>query len=201
MLRETILIKMTLTENYVALTTYDRKHGHHGRFLIDAGLLSRAISKGDWQMTIDKDCTNYVEIYTDGRTAKFNLLWLNSYPGDAIHGFSQLVTIPIQSVCDLLTTHEPLRLLSLAQSKKATLDASHATRTIHRIRGDPRVSRAFSKALRDAFMWAGDHITLHDDGGYNFFFTTRSGCPHCGGLILHEGERDGFPYVYYSVHT
>ena len=76
-----------------------------------------------------------------------------------------------------------------------------AARTVRNVLPDKRKKRALSKAMRDAFQWPGEQVVLHNDGGCNFFFTTKSTFAICGGLILHEGKRNGYPAVYYSVHT
>ena len=83
----------------------------------------------------------------------------------------------------------------------ARIITGHAARTIREIVKDKQKRRALSKGLRDCFRWANETVTLYPDGKDSFFFTTKSGCPKNGGLILHEGVRHGYPCLYYCVHT
>ena len=131
----------------------------------------------------------------------FRFTWLSSYGDRSVKGFQQDVVIPIQLVRSLLELDRDFRYLYIPPQPKAKIDISHAARTIQKIAMDKLLRHAFSKAMRDCFAWPGEGVTLYSDGQYGFYFTTRSGCPQNGGLILHKGQKLGYPYVYYSVHT
>lgn len=64
---------------------------------------------------------------------------------------------------------------------------------------------ALRKAMKNCFQWDGDKVTLYPDRGEDFYFTTKSGYPRNGGLVLHHTEvrtKAGIKArCYYSIHT
>lgn len=143
----------------------------------------------------ESDCGDYAMITRLEDKLQFSFAWLN-YSGDGdIKGFRQDITIPLSKFRLVLDWSESVKYLYIPMSSKALIDARPAAKTISKIMKDKRIRQAFSKAMRDCFRWPGDTVTLYPDGGYNFFFTTASGFPKNGGLILHESERDGYPYT------
>ena len=107
---------------------------------------------------------------------------------------------------DLL--HEALdgktvRYMSSVKPAKTILDFTYASSVIQKIMANKHKRRAFSKALRHSFQWAGSSIAFFRDIPDSFFFREKGGM--CGGFILHEGTKRTnareFPYYVYSVHT
>ena len=90
-----------------------------------------------------------------------------------------------------------------APAAKVKLSCSHEH--FAPLAANDRLRRAFSKAMRDCFQWPGELVRLSPDGGAHFYFTTRSGFPACGGLILHEGAvktpHGNRQKLFYSIHT
>ena len=84
---------------------------------------------------------------------------------------------------------------------QARIDLSRAGETIRHIIGDKRKRRALSKAMRDSFQWADETVSLYSDFNDNFYFTTESGFPSDGGLVLFENTIDGFKGLMYQVCT
>ena len=196
-----VLVKLVRSSQFIGVKTYCRKHDSHGRFLINQDTL-RNLAKSDIGSTrYESDCGDYVQITRLRDSLQFSFAWLNTYGDGSIKGIRQDITIPLSVIQQILDYPEEQRYLYVPPTPTATVDATPASATIHEIVQDKRLRRAFSKAMRDCFRWPGEHVTLYRDGKYSFYFTTASGFPKCGGLILHEGERDGHPYIYYSVHT
>ena len=122
-----------------------------------------------------------------------------------LKGFRQTIEVPSSAMAELIEDGIPVRYLYTPREAQARVDSSHVGNSIREILGVPRMRRAFAKAMRDCFRWRDDEVTLYRDFGTSFFFRTRSGCPECGGLILHESTRKTpkgvFPEMYYGVHT
>ena len=122
-----------------------------------------------------------------------------------LKGFRQTIEVPSSAMAELIEDGTPVRYLYTPREAQARVDSSHVGNSIREILGVPRMRRAFAKAMRDCFRWRDDEVTLYRDFGTSFFFRTRSGCPECGGLILHESTRKTpkgtFPEMYYGVHT
>lgn len=131
----------------------------------------------------------------------FSFAWLNTYGDGSVKGIRQDITVPMLTVRLVLDWSEEQKYLYNPPTPTAIIDARPAAGTIREIVKDKRLRRALAKAMRDCFRWPGDEVTLYPDGNHSFFFTTKSGFPKNGGLILHEGEREGYPCIYYFVHT
>ena len=202
MCEEDVLVKMTYeSSGFVAFRTYERSFGSRGRFLIVDKLLEEAIVGLEGCPFYDSDCGNYVEFTKDGDYLKISFLWLSTKSGRFFSGMKQHVMIPISVLEQTLFLHTPMRCLCRVPPNPAKIDATRASRTLKRILPDKQKRHAFSKAMRDCFNWRGDTVYLSDDGGNDFYFTTESGFPKNGGLILHCGKREGHDCIYYSVHT
>ena len=197
-----VLVKLTDANMFIGVKTYDRKHGSHGRFMITKTTLRQLMDAPIGTEKYESDCGDYVKISRLKDSLYFSFAWLNTYGDNSVRGFRQDVTVPLSKIQLILDTSEMQKHLYIRANSKATIKATpEATKVIQRIanKKDPR--RAFSKAMRDCFNWPGDEITLYPDGAYNFYFTTRSGFPKCGGLILHPDAKNGHACIYYSVHT
>ena len=197
-----VLVKLVDSTLFIGVKTYDRAHGGHGRFMISKTTLRQLLDAPIGESQYESDCGDYVKIIRLKDSLHFSFAWLSTFSNGNVSGFRQDITVPLSKVQLVLDSSETQKHLYIPVKHSARIEASPvAAKMIRRIAEDKRLRRAFSKAMRDCFNWPGDHITLHKDGKYSFYFTTESGFPKCGGLILHEGERDGHPYIYYSVHT
>lgn len=196
-----ILVKLVRSNQFVGVKTYCRKHGSHGRFLISEAILRWLLEAEIGAVKFDSDCGDYVKIMRRKDSLQFFFAWLNTYGDDSVKGFRQDITIPLLTVQLVLDEGEAQRHLYIPPEPCAKIITCHAARTIREIVKDKQKRRALSKGLRDCFRWANETVTLYPDGKDSFFFTTKSGCPQNGGLILHEGVRHGYPCLYYCVHT
>ena len=196
-----ILVKLVRSNQFVGVKTYCRKHGSHGRFLINEAILRWLLEAEIGAVKFDSDCGDYVKIMRRKDSLQFSFAWLNTYGDDSVKGFRQDITIPLLTVQLVLDDGEAQKYLYIPPEPCAKIITCHAARTIREIVKDKQKRRALSKGLRDCFRWANETVTLYPDGKDSFFFTTKSGCPKNGGLILHEGVRHGCPCLYYCVHT
>ena len=202
MCEEDVLVKVAHTDEFISFRTYERPFGSHGRFLIMESLLHEAIVGLPRVPFYDSDCGNYVEFAKDGDYLKFSFLWLSQKSGRFFSGLKQHIALPIDSIMSTVyVPHQATTILCQVSHDPARIDATHASRTLKRILPDKLKRRAFSKAMRDCFQWHDEVITLSDDGGCDFFFTTQSGFPSCGGLILRHTKQNGYNALQYSVHT
>ena len=187
---------------YLGIKTYSREHGRHGRFLLKRELVEKLLSDSNAEEVIDTDCGSFVVIRPNGDSLIFQFDWLYEQANQIHKGLRQTFTLPRSAIKDLLSGGIVTKsFLYQPPARSANVDHRRAGRTIRRILSDKHTKRAFSKAMRDAFQWPGEQVVLHNDGGCNFFFTTERTFAICGGLILHEGAKNGYPAVYYSVHT
>ena len=200
-MKNDVLVTMSADKSFVGIKTYDRKHGTRGRFLINRSAISELLEASKGATRYESDCGDYMKISRLSDHLLFSFAWLNYDGNSNITGFRQDITIPIYKLHLALDWSESVKHLYIPSAAHAKIDARPAAETIQKIAKDKRIRRAFSKAMRECFRWPGDIVTLYRDGEYNFFFTTASGFPKNGGLILHESEQDGYPYIYYSIHT
>ena len=196
-----ILVKMDYDRGYVGIRTVDHAHSSSKRFLIADHLLSRVFDEQATGSLCDYDLGNFVKVWRNAGMIKFRFVWLQSFSDNSVRGYEQLVSVPEEKIAELLDIHTPFRYLFKLPPQSAKIDTTEAQVTLKRIQQNKRVKRALSKALRSCFQWQGDIVYLFNDGNYDFFFTTDSGFPKNGGLILHHGTRGDYPYVRYSVHT
>ena len=83
-------------------------------------------------------------------------------------------------------------------------DFYNAERTLKCICADPLKRRALSKALRSRIDCRyGETVRAYNDFADSFYLIheTSDGSEYNGGLVLHHGERNGRPYVYFGFHT
>lgn len=201
-----ILVKVTACEsdNFLRLETYTRRDKRRKRFFADRPGLQKWLKSDLAQKKpfYDRDCNSFLEIFRNQEKYIFRITWLNHTGIFDVEGSVQKFETPAalleKAVCEgasfryLVWPNEHRKasiILHCSPAKKLTT---------------PRLRRAFSKAMRDCFDWRSDTVHLYDDGGPDFYFTTESGCPANGGLILHTCnicESPKITGVKYSIHT
>lgn len=196
-----VLVTISADQSFMGIKTYDRQHGTRGRFLVNRSVINELLDAQKGAVRYESDCGDYAMITRLENSLQFCIAWLNYSSNGDVKGFRQDITVPLLKLRLALDFSESVKHLYIPAPPRATIDARPAAATIRKIVQNKRVRRAFSKAMRDCFRWPGDTVTLYRDGEYSFFFTTASGFPKNGGLILHEGTKNGHPYIYYSIHT
>ena len=199
-----ILIKLSSDGDFIAVSTYCRRYGHRGRFLIAKEQIKSLLS-GDAGTLYDADCGNHVSILNYNDRLHITFDWLTEFPDDTLKGFRQRMEVPCKVFAVLMDTGESVRYLYCPQPAQAHINAIPAAKAIREIQESAVARSALRKAMRDNFHWPSEEVTLYQDHGKSFFFETSSGCPVNGGLILHKttvctsvGVK---PKLYYAVHT
>ena len=199
-----VMIKLSADGDFIAVSTYCRRHGRRGRLLILRDRVKQVLS-GNPGTLYDSDCGNHVSIHNYDNRLHLTFDWLSEYSDGTLKGFRQRIEIPCEVFAILIETGVPTRYLYRPQNPQAHINAVPAAKAIREVAKSSITRSALRKALRDNFHWRSDNVTLYRDYGTSFYFETSSGCPMNGGLILHEttvhtpvGAK---PKLYYSVHT
>ena len=198
-----LLLKLSFDGDCFSFSTYSRDHGHHGRFLVSPDALKLAMETD--KTVFDKDIGSFIEMRTlrsggcDHLNVRFT--WLNVFADGSVHGVQQSAKIPLYLIRHILRTGETVKFLYQEPIAQAKIDASRAGETIRRIICDKHKRRALSKAMRSCFQWADETVNLFCDYGDSFYFTTESGFPSNGGLVLFENTYDGHKGLCYQVCT
>ena len=198
-----LLLKLGFDGDFFSFSTYSRAHGHHGRFLVSPDVLKLAMESD--KTIIDKDISSFIETRTQHSGGRYVLnvrfTWLNIFADGSVHGVQQSAKIPLYLIRYILRTGETIKFLYQEPVAQARIDLSRAGETIRHIIGDKRKRRALCKAMRNCFQWADETVSLYSDFNDNFYFTTESGFPSDGGLVLFENTIDGFKGLMYQVCT
>ena len=198
-----LLIKLSFDGDFFSFSTYSRDHGHHGRFLVSPDALKLAMETD--KTVFDKDIGSFIEIRTqhsgERSVLSVRFTWLNTFADGSVHGIQQSAKLPVHLVQHVLVTRQPVKYLYHEPAAQAHIDASRAGKTIRQILTSPRKRRALCKAMRDSFQWVDETVNLFNDFGDSFYFTTESGFPSNGGLVLFENTYDGHKGLCYQVCT
>ena len=167
-------------------------------------ILQRLVEKTD-KTVFDKDCGSFIEMRTlrsggcDHLSVRFT--WLNTFADGSVHGIQQSAKLPVHLVQHVLVTRQPVKYLYHEPAAQARIDASRTGKTIRQVIGDKHKRRALCKAMRSCFQWVDETVNLFNDFGDSFYFTTESGFPSNGGLVLFENTYDGHKGLCYQVCT
>ena len=115
-----VLVKVALTDQFVALSTYCRQIGRRGWFLILTDSLRRVLDE-ERVTVLDTDCGHHVQIrkYNGMRHITFD--WLSEYGDGHLKGFRQHVMVPCEVFGRLLETGTPVTYLYRPHEAKAQL--------------------------------------------------------------------------------
>lgn len=199
-----VLAHITSDGDFLAVHTFSRAIGRRGRFLILRERLREWLETHPEHSFYDRDCGHYLQLRLNGNTCRFTFSWLSAC-GDRLSGYEQLFELPLGKLKQAVYEGMEIRHLYIPAAATAKVELSCQHDRFAPIAANGRLRRAFSKAMRDCFQWPGELVRLSPDGSTHFYFTTRSGFPACGGLILHEsavktpcGNRQK---LFYSIHT
>ena len=189
----------------LALRTYSRERGRHGRFLILREALLEWYAGNHSRAFYDADCGHILELRIYAGIALFQILWLSTDSFGNVYGFKQSFEVPETKLFDLLYENRPVQHLHYDRPRQARIHTERATEMLRAIQSNPLERRAFIKAMRDCFQWRDEEVYLYPDWCNSFYFETKSGYPSCGGLIRHDTTvrtPNGLACkFYYSVHT
>ncbi len=212
-----ILIKLTQDPiGLTTLSTYCRALGSKGRITMDTDDLLQWLGRDN--STYEKRCydrvcnDHHISIMDVCDILHVTVAWLDRDAGNGLTGCRQDFRIqkneilPFLRQAEKLNKKAKLNLLYVPyQRRSAEIDVSRALPTLRRVISVPKFRRAFSKAMRDCFKWPADIVTLFPDGRLDFVFSTASGIPETGGLILHTDtihrKTGDYQRNKYHVHT
>lgn len=82
---DNVMVKMWINGDCVALTTYCRRHGRRGRFLLLLKEMKEWLLEdyGGWDL-MDEDCGNVISLHVSGGTVYVQVWWLSAYDLDDV---------------------------------------------------------------------------------------------------------------------
>lgn len=156
---------------------------------------------------LEMDCSNLLKANVFNEQLILEFYWLNGFSDKTLQGYIDTVYLSKNEFLLLLTQNSTSVVFSYEHrfDKPARFDFSHANDTLQRVIQSREKRRALSKLLSVRNSgYAGDVTRVYNDGRYDFYFinTMSNGRSYNGGIILHEGvSAEGYPKVFYSVHT
>ena len=99
-----VLIKLSADDDFIAVSTYCRNHGHRGRSLILRDGIKQVLS-GNLGTLYDSDCGNNVSIHNYDNRFHLTFDWLTEYSDGTLKGFRQRIEVP----CEVFVSGSPSR--------------------------------------------------------------------------------------------
>lgn len=113
---DNIMVKMRADGKYIAVTTYSRRHGHRGPFLLYLEELQEWCRDGfEWHLR-DEYCGSNISLSAIDRFANAEIWWSSDDPKDA-PGFFQRFSVPLASLRSLLSDGTSFRYLYALNGK------------------------------------------------------------------------------------
>ena len=192
--------KITLTRdgNFISFSTFSRKLGKHGRFLVDFEKMRNWYESeaAEYHSFLDVDLSNVLQCSFWKNRVCFKVKWLSVSGTGNISGVEERFEIPADEIFEMLT-HDGYKktILYNPDIPAGTVQFTEAAQAIIGHMNTMQLT-AFKRAMRlGALQWPETHTTVYADGKRDFFFRTNDGM--CGGLIY--SDYAGKPK--YSVHT
>ena len=190
-----VTLRRDCNGEFIALSTYAKLDGRHGRFLIDADRLGKWLASNTGDDFYDSDCGDWLRITPAGTV---QLCWVSSIGGNKGMCLTQKFRVDHSTLKQLITGEQESLKLFIPENRsgRARIELAQSAH----VPQNPRVRRAFSKAMAKEFCWEGATITLYGDGAQDYYFVeTRENGRRgiCGGLIYSNYRS----HSQYSVHT
>ena len=192
-----ILVTLDDNDRYIALRTYDEKHGRSQRFFLSKEALTQERS------VTECDLQNVCTVTHCGKDYLFRLYWLHGNCDDGLYGYQQSFSIPEEKITSVLTG-KAVKHLAYTPHKKARI---FFTKPAHEAiaETDKLARHALRRFFRDQFNYDEDIIVQRDSlvKGFYFFSTMTS---YEGGIVPHERSfksQNGMSFrkVIYGLHT
>lgn len=195
-LNDNTMVKISRHGTCIEISTYSRRFGKHGRFMIVADTLLEYFNGRRKRHFFDTDCGNILEMsFRDGKCI-MEFTWLSSWGNGHVEGVRECVVVPRAEMVDFMRySNHDRKMLSDEQMEDGKVEFTEsAMRNIRNL--NKRQRRAFCKAMaRGALCWPDTETRVWADGPRDFYFRTNDGM--CGGLILHDYDGK----ARYGVHT
>ena len=155
---------------------------------------------------LEMDCNNLLRATEQHGIVTMQFHWISESYGGQLHGYTQSLSMPRAYLLEMMQTarNDAFFTYTGKYDGRVRFDFSNAERTLKRICADPLKRRALSKALRSRIDCRyGEAVRSYNDFADSFYLIheTSDGSEYNGGLVLHHGERNGRPYVYFGFHT
>ena len=207
---DSILVKVSCSEELLYLHTISRRHKSPYRFAILRDTLEQ-LEREPGRQIIVADCGCYAALRLtralDGEMLVIRFSWLQSAGADSLRGYEEWVRLPYRRFHECVEAGTDMagwNWSQLSVPEKVTRRFEfHSRQNLHQIAQRPLLRHKLGKTLEHHFQWRdAEKILIYDDGApYSFFFeeVTPRGTGICGGIILHGA--DNLQKAQYSVHT
>lgn len=185
------LVKIIPRGELASLVTCRKDGGKSPTFLFFRQRMLQWLQESSGARYYESDMYSYLSAYGggNGEEIHFTLTLLSSAgPEDSVRGYIRRFQLPRAWLLNALASETPSRFLSHGENPSSRIVFQNCQSALRRISLLPKTRRALCKALRDCFQWPGEVVRLYPDGGDSFYFTTQSGFPACGGLVLHASD-------------
>ena len=202
-----VLVKLSDSEPFIILQTYDPKHGQSQRFYLHKQSLTRQLGDDAEGNDTEADLLNFCTVARARDSIRFQMIWLHGNYNDDVNGYQQTFFLPFDKVEKALAgervkhlSHYPIR-----QEKADIWFTEPAQKAIAEM--DKLKKHAIRRFFRDNFDYGRkEHIIVQRDVFIRGFYFFSSVSKYEGGIALHEDEvigKDGKPHrkVYYGLHT
>lgn len=206
---ERIMVKISADEEFVSFSTYSRRRGRSGQFVLWRRELGELREKGKI-LSMDGYSFARLSLHKNPEgeeILKVEITWLHS-SGDNLIGRLELLSLVYQDfLCcaeeSILAGGKTCRRLSLTECHRPAIEFN-SRRNLKKVAQRKGMRRKLGKFLDRHFRWPDAvRIQVVDDGcvPYSFFFREErlSGNGICGGIILH-GQED-LKKANYGMHT
>ena len=195
MMFDSILVKVSCSEELLYLHTISRRHKSPYRFAILRDTLEQ-LEREPGRQIIVADCGCYAALRLtralDGEMLVIRFSWLQSAGADSLRGYEEWVRLPYRRFHECVEAGTDMagwNWSQLSVPEKVTRRFEfHSRQNLHQIAQRPLLRHKLGKTLEHHFQWRdAEKILIYDDGApYSFFFEeyTPYGRGICGGIIL-----------------
>lgn len=206
-----VLLRASANEHTIELWSYTRRMKSPQHFYICYEEFDRLCQTG---RIITSDIHSFTKLRLDEKHDRitFDFTWLTGHSFGRVEGFTQAVDLRWSKFKQFLDTcrqpdgpktFKAISLDALRGRPKLVFAGNKAN--LRAAISNPHVRHKLGKALVANFNWPyADEVHLYNDSvPYSFFFREiRNGRElMCGGLILHDQNREDMRKAHYSIHT
>lgn len=179
MMFDSVLVKVSCSEELLYLHTISRRHKSPYRFAILRDTLEQ-LEREPGRQVIVADCGCYAALRLtralDGEMLEIRFSWLQSAGADSLRGYEEWVRLPYRRFHECVEAGTDMagwNWSQLSVPEKVTRRFEfHSRRNLHQIAQRPLLRHKLGKTLEHHFQWRGaEKILIYDDGApYSFFF-------------------------------
>lgn len=177
MMFDSVLVKVSCSEELLYLHTISRRHKSPYRFAILRDTLEQ-LEREPGRQVIVADCGCYAALRLtralDGEMLEIRFSWLQSAGADSLRGYEERVRLPYRRFHECVEAGTDMagwNWSQLSVPEKVTRRFEfHSRRNLHQIAQRPLLRHKLGKTLEHHFQWRGaEKILIYDDGApYSF---------------------------------